>query len=606
MRERGVSARRSLPRRMGEIMRLAQAPRWAAPTIVGLGLLAAALEGAGLYLFIPLIQNLGGSPAPIGGIGAAFDRLLAPIAPQWRAPLLVAAVCASVLAKNVVAYVNTYLTRYVDGVVAHGLRTRIFEQTLASCIDYRVRNRLSDIATTITNNTWKVSSALSFSYRIIVCTCTFAVFVALLLVISVPLTLLGVALLAAGAGVVQLVTRKAHVTGAAVVEENKGFGLRMWEGVNSLQLIRSFGREVYEAERFAAASERVRLRILKMEALWALPSPVSESFGVIVIGALILAGVATGAGVASLAAFLAVLYRLQTPARELMHSKVSIEGLAGSIEDVADYLAETASPFLVSGSRPAGALRDGIEFREVSFRYAPDEPLALDRVSCTIPRGKTTAIVGRSGAGKSTLMGLIFRFRDPAEGEVLADGVSLKELDLAGWRARLALMTQEAPLFNETVEANIAYGDLGAAPAEIRRAAEVAGAHGFIQALPEGYAAQIGDRGMRLSGGQRQRLALARTILRNPEVLLLDEPTNALDAETERAFQAALEDYSHERTLVVIAHRLTTVRNADQVIVLDAGRVVEAGPPSELLARPGHFARLYGLSATPAASAKAV
>lgn len=599
----GTLARRSMAGRMKQILRLSQAPRWAAWVVVALGLVGGAFEGLGLYLFIPLIETLSQTPPGHSqGFGGIVDTLLAPLRLEHRAPVLVIAVCVSVILKALVSYLNTYVTRYIDGIVADRLRTRVFEQTLASCIDYRVRNRVSDIVDTIASNTWKVSSGLSVTYRIMVCACTFAVFLALLLIISLPLTALGLAMLAMSAGVVHLVTRRAHETGAGVVEENKRFGLRMWEGITSLQLIRSFGREAYEVARFKAASERVRRQILRMDMLWAAPSPVAEVFGVIVIGALVLAGGAMGAGMASLAAFLAVLYRLQRPTREFMQSKVALEGLGGAIEDVAGFLDETSAPFLTSGERPATPLTDGVEFRNVSYRYEPDGPWALDGASFTIPHGKTTAIVGRSGAGKSTLMSLIFRFIDPTVGTVLADGVPLGELDLASWRGRLALMAQEAPLFNETVEANIAYGDPDATPQAVRRAAEIAGADGFIQDLPEVYATALGDRGMRLSGGQRQRLALARTILRDPEVLLLDEPTNALDSETERAFQIALGGYARGRTVVVIAHRLTTVRGADQVIVLDRGRVVEAGPPATLLAKSGHFARLYGLSAEAAPS----
>jgi subfamily B ATP-binding cassette protein MsbA len=373
----------------------------------------------------------------------------------------------------------------------------------------------------------------------------------------------------------------------------------MWEGVTSLKLIRSFAREGYEIDRFRAVSERIRRRILHLDLLWAAPAPMSEVLGAMLMGALILAGVAVGLGVAPLVAFLAVLYRSLGPTREFLQDKVALEGMVGAIEDVSDYLAATREPYLLSGPRPAPDFAGEVEFRAVSFRYAPTEPLALDRVSFSVRKGQTTAIVGRSGAGKTTLMELFFRFRDPTSGEILADGERLTDLDLAGWRSRLSLMSQDAQLFNETVAANIGYGDLAADDRAIRRAAEVAGAAEFIEALPDGYQTHLGDRGMRLSGGQRQRIALARTILKNPQILLLDEPTNALDGESERRFQTALEAYARGRTVVVIAHRLSTVRGAHQVIVLEAGRVVERGRPEELLSRPGHFARLYGLQADP-------
>jgi ATP-binding cassette, subfamily B, bacterial MsbA len=584
----------TFPRRVRQVLRLASAPRWAGPSIVVLGLVAAALEGAGLYLFIPLMQSLGAS----GGehpMARAFADALSPIPPGQRAPLLVAALAVCIVGKNAVTYGGGYVARLVDGLVAHRLRTRVFEQTLASCADYRPDARKTDVAATLANNTWKVSNALSLVHRLLICASTFAVFLALLLTLSVPLTAPALGMLGAGAGLVHLATRRAQAAGAAVVEENKTFGLRMWESIGALQLIRSFGREGYELGRFATASDLIRRRILALDMLWALPGPIAEVAGVVLICVLILAGMASGAGLAPLAAFLAVLYRLQGPTREFMQCKVALDGLAAAVDDVDNYLQHTREPPILSGSRPAQPLRRDITFRDLSFRYAPGEPLALDRVSITIPAGKTTAVVGRSGAGKSTLLSLLFRFRDPESGEVLVDGVPLRELDLASWRARLSLMAQEAQLFNDTAMANIGYGDLGAGPDAIRAAAGIAGADEFIQRLPRGYATELGDAGARLSGGQKQRIALARALLRNPDLLLLDEPTNALDIETEQAFQAAMRAFSKDRTLVVIAHRLSTVRGAHQVIVLDGGRVVEAGAPDELLRRPGHFARLYGL-----------
>jgi subfamily B ATP-binding cassette protein MsbA len=212
-----------------------------------------------------------------------------------------------------------------------------------------------------------------------------------------------------------------------------------------------------------------------------------------------------------------------------------------------------------------------------------------------VPAGKTTAIVGESGAGKSTVMSLLFRFRDPTSGEIVADGTPLTAFDLQSWRERLSVMSQEVYLFNDTIAANIEYADFDAGPERVREAARIARADEFINSLPEGYDTRVGDQGMRLSGGQRQRIALARAILRNPDILLLDEATNALDIETEQAFQLALKQFSKGRTVVVIAHRLATVRAADQIIVMSKGRVIEVGRPDLLLKRPGHFARLYNL-----------
>lgn len=580
--------------RMRRIIRLAAAPPWAGPAIVALGLLAAVLEGAGLFLFIPLIESLGAIAEP-NRWKPLFDYLMSPIPEHYRTATLVGVVCASILLKIAVNLANTWVTRYVDGLVAHQLRCRVFDQTISSCVDYRVESRRADIVTTIANNTWKLSQGLGLCYRLIICACTFVVFIALMLAISASLTLLSLLFIGLAALAIRFATRRADETGKAVVEENRQFGLRMWESINSLQLIRAFAREGYESQRLRQVSQRVRQRLLRLDMLWAAPGPVSEMSIALMIGVLILAAERTGTGVAALAAFLSLLYRLQGPVRELLQSKIALDGIGAAIDDVDDFLRATDTPFLASGSLPAPQLRRAVEFRDVSFRYAPGEPLALDGVSFSIPAGTTTAIVGESGAGKSTIMSLLFRFRDPTSGEILADGTALPAFDLHSWRERLSVMSQDVHLFNDTIAGNIGYADFDAGADQIKQAARIATADGFIAGLPDGYETRIGDQGMRLSGGQRQRIALARAILRDPDILLLDEATNALDVETEQAFQLALEQFSKNRTMVVIAHRLSTVRAADQIIVLSKGRVIEVGPPDQLLERPGHFAHLYNL-----------
>lgn len=578
------------------LLSVAQAPRWAAFAIVGLGLASAVLEGAGLYLFIPLLGHLGTPAASGSGVAALFERALAPVPSAWRIPLLVGGVCTSIVLKNGVGQLNQFVTQYVNGLVAHRLRTRVLRQTIDSCIDYRLESRRTDVATTIATNTWSVGTALLQTHRMLVSACTIGIFVVLLFVISPALTALALAFYGVSAAAVQFLMRRAEAVGRQVVEHNKAFGLRMWEGIVGLRLIRSCTREAHELERFEAASDELRRRMLRMNMLWSIPHPLSEIGAALLIAALILAGSWLRLGLPALGAFLALLYRMQGPVRELLSARVAFDSGWPAVADVADYLDRTREPYLESGSTPFHGLKTGIEFRKVAFHYAADDPPALDDVSVFLPRGKTTAIVGRSGAGKSTLLDLLFRFRDPITGDILVDGTPLRELELASWRGRLAIMSQDVHLFNDTVEANIGYGRPGATPDEIRRAAEVAGAAPFIDALPEGYQTPLGDAGIRLSGGQRQRIALARTILRDPDILLLDEPTNALDAESERAFQAALRHYAHDRTVVVIAHRLSTVEDADQILVLDGGRLVECGPPAALLAANGAYARLHAFS----------
>lgn len=587
--------RRSLVRLVKELHAVGKPARWATVSIVSLGLLAALFEGLGLILFIPLIQSLGVTPRTNGVLERFLAIVLQPIPETHRTMSLVALVFVLILLKNVTNFANTAVTKTMEGDVAHRLRTRIFDQVLASCIDFSSTRKRSDIATTLSTNSWKAANALSLFYSMAVALVTFVIFMALMAVISPFLTICTIVFLVVIAIGIRTLSSYADSIGQAVVTENKAFGHRMWESVNNLQFIRTFSREGYERDRFAAASQNMRRRLLSLDLLWALPSGISELAIVALIGMLILFATQAGVGFAALAAFLSLLYRLQGPARILMQDKVALDGMAPMIDDVAELLEESRLPFIEDGTAEPPPLRHAITFADVSFRYAPHEPCVLENVSLSIPAGKTTAIVGQSGAGKSTILALLLRFHDPQQGQILVDGVPLKSFRLAKWRGRLALMSQEVRLFHDTIDANIGYGREQATRDEIVAAARVANADSFIAQLPEGYDTIVGDQGLRLSGGQRQRVALARTVLRDPDILLLDEPTNALDIDSERAFQLALQRYSHQRTVVVVAHRLSTIRDADQIIVMEGGKVVEVGSPDQLLRSEGRFAQMIGL-----------
>ncbi len=370
------------------------------------------------------------------------------------------------------------------------------------------------------------------------------------------------------------------------------------QSLSGIRLVKAYRLEAYEASRAATLTRAIRDLIVKAERVKAVSSPLMETFGgvavtvVIVYGGWRVINGVTSAG--AFFSFITALLSAYRPMKALANANAQVnEGLAGAerlfaVLDTPPQLQDAADavPLKISGGE--------VKMSDVHFSY-DGAVTVLDGLSFTAPAGKTTALVGASGAGKSTVLNLIPRFYDPTAGTVTIDGQSLHGVTLGSLRDAIALVGQDALLFDDTVAANIRFGRSDASDADVEAAARAAGAHDFISALPEGYGTYVGERGQSLSGGQRQRLAIARALLKNAPILLLDEATSALDAETERQVQGALERLKQGRTTIVIAHRLSTVAGADQIVVIDKGRVVETGTHAALLASGGFYARLQAL-----------
>ncbi len=363
--------------------------------------------------------------------------------------------------------------------------------------------------------------------------------------------------------------------------------------------VKAYGMEEYETKRARTLIERIFALVDRAQRTRSAASPLMESLGGVAIAVVILYGghqVVSGArSPGTFFSFITALLLAYQPMKSLAGLNTSLqEGLAAAqrvfdVLDVEPAIRErpNAKPLAVSGG--------DVRFEAVSFAYAPGGRAALDRLDLVVPAGRTVALVGPSGAGKSTILNLIPRFYDATSGRVTIDGTDVRDVTLASLRGAIALVSQEISLFDDTVRANIAYGRFGASEDEIVAAARAAAADEFIRALPDGYDTLVGEHGVKLSGGQRQRLAIARAMLKNAPILLLDEATSALDTESERYVQAALRTLMRGRTTIVIAHRLSTVIDADLIYVIDRGRVAEAGSHAELLARGGLYARLYAL-----------
>ncbi len=296
-----------------------------------------------------------------------------------------------------------------------------------------------------------------------------------------------------------------------------------------------------------------------------------------------------------LLAFVFVFYRL-IPRLSATNNFLALAGQYWPFVDrIAQLLRTDDKEYMADGAHPFAGLRRTIEFRNVSLHYLEGEPWAVKDLSCVIPKGSLTALVGTSGSGKSSVADLVLRLFDPTAGEVLVDGIDLRQLNLACWRGSIGVVGQDTFLFNATVRENLTFGRPDAGESEVLAAARAANVHEFVERLANGYNTVIGDQGYRLSGGQRQRLALARAILREPEILVLDEATSDLDSRSEQLIQKSLDSQRGERTILVIAHRLSTVARADQILVLSQGQLVEQGTHDELLAWNGHYAQFWRL-----------
>jgi subfamily B ATP-binding cassette protein MsbA len=292
----------------------------------------------------------------------------------------------------------------------------------------------------------------------------------------------------------------------------------------------------------------------------------------------------------TLLTFVFLLYRFQPRVGSINKAFHQLTFGISGVNNVMTLIRETESPSIRSGSKQPARLQHEIRFERLVFGYSGEAPVLKD-VSFSLKSGETTAVVGSSGAGKTTVVNLVMRFYDPLSGSVLVDGTDLKELDLQAWRSSIALVNQDIFLFNDTVGSNIAMGKLGATDQEIAEAARRAYADEFISNLPQGYETVIGDRGVRLSGGQRQRIALARAIVRDPQILILDEATSELDSRSEQLIRQAVEELGASRTVITVAHRLSTIRHAEKIVVLDKGKVVEEGSHDDLLKGDGQYAQ---------------
>ncbi|OLT58706.1 ABC transporter ATP-binding protein [Moorena bouillonii] len=581
-------------------------PTWIVLTVL-LGFSSAMFNSVGTTIIVPLVLEFLGqkklelSKAPpiiqkTMGLFEGFeggDRLL----------IMVLVVLLAIVLKNVANYVNILVSTHLSKKLINTFRKEGIKLLLDVDLDFYAKTKIGDIINRISQEIGRGANAIKLAIQLFTTVITIFVFVFLLISISWQLTIATSILLLGVFVINQFFVKRSKEFGKVLSEKSRGYSGALLEILTGIRLIKSVSSEQDEYQRIEKFIDEREQAEFQSQANFAAINPINEVSGILAILAIVFVGknlllkdssaeeleaISTVLGI-----YLFLLFRLLPVISQLNGQRSRFANVSASTAIVADFLRRDNKPIMSNGKNIYTKLSQEIRIENLSFAYPGHQDSVLNGVNLSIPKGTTMALVGASGAGKSTLADLLPRFYDPVEGRITIDGTDLKDYDISSLRQAMGVVSQDTFLFNNSVRNNIAYGMKDVTEADIIAAAKRANAYEFIMQLPQGFDTKVGDRGVMLSGGQRQRMAIARALLRNPDILILDEATSALDTVSERLVQQAIDELCRDRTTVVIAHRLSTIQKAHQIVVMEKGQVVEIGTHEELLKKEGYYSRLY-------------
>lgn len=505
------------------------------------------------------------------------------------------------MGKSLFTYINRYCMRWVGSRVVMDLRNQLFAHLQNQSLAFYGKWDVGELIGRCTNDAAMVESAISGTISDltrapmeILAAATFVIlfswrnetfFLPVALFLVMPLCILPIVIL--GRRVKQFSNRS--------LQRISNLVSRMHENFTGIRIIKAFFMEEAETKRFEAMNRAYFRQVMKALRAELLMTPMMQFVAALFIAIFLVYCYATGIKLSQIIPLGGAAIFCYAPLKQIARIAPTLQRMSAAAErifnllDSQQILPEAENPI------PVNDFQDKVCFDQVAFTYSAETEFSIRNMSFTLKKGEIIALVGETGSGKSTIANLLARFYDPTEGEITLDGLALREIEIASLRRLMGIVTQETILFNETIEDNIRYGSPDATIEDVMTAAKQANAHEFIIQEPDGYQRMIGEKGFRLSGGERQRLAIARAILRNPQILILDEATSALDTVTEQLVQNALNNLMQNRTVLAIAHRLSTIRNADRILVLDRGQIIEQGTHDELLALNGRYRELYDM-----------